>query len=68
MVIKVQRKLKYTRKETPRTSQIDISTLMQPVVIQQYFVKMKNKYDCLLIESMEQYLDENPEKVQNASV
>ena len=65
VVIKLQIKLKSRGIKTSRTPQIDISALKQPDISQLYLVEVKNKYDSLIVESMEQYRHENPEEKIN---
>uniref|UniRef100_A0A0B7BR26 Endonuclease/exonuclease/phosphatase domain-containing protein n=4 Tax=Arion vulgaris TaxID=1028688 RepID=A0A0B7BR26_9EUPU len=66
VMIKLNIKLKKIDQPTRKEPHIDISALKQSEIQQKYCVEVKNKYECLMTECLEQYRRENPEeKVAN---
>jgi hypothetical protein len=66
VVVKLYIKLKNTRRKSSRDPQIDISALQQPEIRHRFVMKVKNKFDCLSTESIEQYRRETPMDKINA--
>ena len=66
VLCKLHVKLKKIAHRRVQDPQIDASALKQPDLQQKYLVDVRNRYEHLMIECMEQYRRENPEeKIDN---
>jgi hypothetical protein len=66
VVIRLDIKLKRIGRKVNNIQQLDITALKQPDIQKTYCIEVKNKFECLTTESLEQYRRENPqEKVES---